>query len=48
MGKFKDPKTTVRLYRDTHKRLEKLGTKNESFDTIIKKLLDKYEEDIER
>lgn len=46
MGKaFKEQKTTIKIFRDTHKRLSKIGAKGDSFDTIIKKLLDKWEDD---
>ena len=35
--------TTIRVKRNTKKRLEEIGKKNDSFDDIINKLLDNYD-----
>jgi predicted CopG family antitoxin len=34
--------TTVRVSKDTRKRLAEIGTKEESFDQIIRRLIDFY------
>ena len=37
---IEDKHTTVRLYKSTHLRLIQAGSKNETFDMIINRLLD--------
>ena len=34
---------SVKVSRETHRRLTDLGKKNESYDTVIERLLDFYE-----
>jgi len=34
----------IKVEDETHKRLEEFGNKNETFDDVIKRLLDKNEE----
>lgn len=36
--------STIRLTKRTHERLARLGTLADSFDSVIAKLLDEYEE----
>jgi predicted CopG family antitoxin len=35
--------TTIHLKDDTYKRLKSLGKKDETFDQLVKKLLDSYD-----
>ena len=37
------PQTTIRINNTTRDRLVELGKKNESYDTIINRLIDSYE-----
>lgn len=38
------PQTTIRINTTTRDRLVELGKKNESYDTIINKLIDEHEQ----
>lgn len=38
------PQTTIRINTSTRDRLVELGKKNESYDTIINKLIDEHEQ----
>jgi predicted CopG family antitoxin len=47
MGRDLEDSTTVKVSRETRRRLAEIGTKEESFDEIIRRLLDFYKRNSE-